>query len=175
MKDNFIKTVQLKTATSAIGPSALRNQGTGILKKAQKYCSEMDLSIFSSMTKNEFLRQLDEDTERMLDLFGLRYRPWGTARKALNLYLRDALYNKYLSREYNLETIEPFLEIPLDSAVAQGLKKKDTYRVLPRWLGLKSLSRKVSDQYQQFALNEAKKQNLVRIHMDMYLWLENRK
>ena len=133
MKDNFIKTVQLKTATSAIGPSALRNQGPGILNKAQKYCSEMDLSIYSSLKENEFISRLDKETERMLDLFGLLHRPWGTARKALNLFFRDALYNKYLSKEYNLETIESFLEIPLDSAVAKGLKKRDIDRVLPRW------------------------------------------
>lgn len=141
MKDNFIKTVQKKVATSAIGPSALRNQGTGILKKAQMYCSEMNLSKYSSYSARKFELQLDKETEGMLDLFGLKRRPWGTARKALNLFLRDALYNKYLSKEYKLDSVESFLEIPLDSAVTTGLKKRDKNKNLPRWYGLISLTK----------------------------------
>ena len=162
------------TATAAIGNSALRNQGKGILRKAQQHCSEIDLSIYSSFNEQEFLLQLDKETEIMLDSFGLKKRPWGAARKALNLFFRDALYNKYLSKEYNLENIEKFLEIPLDSVVSYGLKKRGKRGQLPKWPGLKSLTKNISNVYQQFAKDESVKENLFRIHLDMYLWLENR-
>jgi hypothetical protein len=40
---------------------------------------------------------------------------WGAARKALNLVLRDILYNQYLQREYGFNRIGKWLELPLDS------------------------------------------------------------
>lgn len=173
MKDNFIKTVQLMTAMS-IGPSALRNQGVGILQKAQKFCSEIDLRTFSSLTEKEFILKLDNETGKLLDLFGIKARPWGTARKSINLFLREALYNKYLSKEYGLENIQTFLEIPLDSAVSKGLKRSGLRGELPQWPGLKSLTKRVSNKFQEFALTKAGKDDLIRVHLDMYLWLENR-
>jgi len=176
MKNNFIKTVQKMVAVTAIGPSALRNQGKGILQKAQKYCSLIDLNIYSSfINEKDFISQLDKETQNMLKSFGLKKRPWGTARKALNLFLRDALYNKYLSQEYKLDNIIRFLEIPLDSVVTSALKKRSKRGELPQWPGLKSLNGNISEKYQQFALNEASKEELERIHLDMFLWLENRK
>ena len=67
MKNNFIKTVQKMVAVTAIGPSALRNQGKGILQKAQKYCSLIDLNIYSSfINEKDFISQLDKETQNML-------------------------------------------------------------------------------------------------------------
>jgi hypothetical protein len=181
MENDFIGTIRKKTVISAIGVSALRNQGPGVLGKAQKFCEDMDLSIYSKAeNEQEFQSYLDKNTEKMLDLFAaapdpIPNRPWGTARKALNLFLRDALYNKYLSREYELEKIEKFLEIPLDSVVAIGLNEAAKGQ-LPKWTKLKLLEKNISNKYQKFAKDWAKEKDLpARIHLDALLWLENRK
>lgn len=168
----FVATMQKKVATSAMGPSSLRNQGEGILKKAQVYCSKIDLNKYKGISKDEFLYLLDKDTSRLLMKF--ENNSWGAARKALNLFFRDSLYNRYLSEVYSLESIEPFLEIPLDSAVAKGLNKRAFKKILPRWTGLKYLTKTSSDEYQSFAQQESEKMKMSRVHLDMYLWLENR-
>jgi hypothetical protein len=161
-------------ATVSIGPSALRNQGKGILKKAQKYCSKINLINYSFLNEQEYLNQLNIETIKMLKSFKLKKKPWGAARKALNLFFRNCLYNKYLCESYKINNIESFLEIPLDSAVAYGLKKRAKKRELPKWPGLKSLTKEQSNIYQNFAKKIAAKKKLNRIHLDMYLWLENR-
>lgn len=175
MKEIFYKTLQRFVAVESIGVSAMRGQITGTMHAAQNYCAALDLSKYSNLTESEFKSKLNEDTEGMLDAFGFdRFRPWGTARKAINLFFRGALYNKYLSEKYNLTSIEPYLEIPLDSAVAKGLIKRDTNRVLPNWYGLSYLIKEDGEKYQLVALGEAKKEGINRVHLDMFLWLENR-
>jgi hypothetical protein len=172
--DDFIKTVQRFTSFDSIGITALRNQNPGTLNKAREYCASLDLSKYSNLTESEFQSTLNEDTERMLDYFGFKFRAWGTARKAMNLFLRGALYNKYLSHKYSLESIEMYLEIPLDNAVAKGLRSNDKNRELPRWNGLSDLKQDACKKYQEFALKEAEKMDLYRVHLDIFLWLENR-
>jgi hypothetical protein len=44
-----------------------------------------------------FRRWLDRQTDNLLDVLPINGRPWGAARKAINLFLRDVLYNQYLS------------------------------------------------------------------------------
>lgn len=173
-KADFLDILQKKTAVSAIGPSALRNQGVGVLKVAQEYCGNIDLYAIVRKNRNIFNKILDKHTKRLLDKFPVKTKPWGTARKAINLFLRDALYNKYLSEEYKLKSIEEYLEIPLDSATARGLKKIGSKRELPPWPGLILLTKHQSDLFQEFAQKIADRKKLIRVHLDMYLWLDNR-
>lgn len=92
----------------------------------------------------------------------------------MNLFLRDALYNQYLSRRFGIGKIEAWLEVPLDSAVARGLKAEAGRGGLPQWPGLKNLTPEVSDMFQTFALAYAHTVKITPVHLDMYLWLENR-
>ena len=110
----------------------------------------------------------------LLDSLPIKNRPWGAARKAINLFLRDALYNQYLSKQFKLQSIESWLEIPLDSAVAKGLKLQSNRDELPRWPGLKNLEANVSEGFQVFASKRANLKKVARVHLDMYLWLDNR-
>lgn len=41
----------------------------------------------------------------------------------MNIFLRDCFYNAYLRDAYGLAVAEPWFEVPLDSVVAEGLKK----------------------------------------------------
>ncbi len=171
---NFLKTVQLKTATSAIGPSSLRGQGKGVIGTTRRYLARISLARIPRSNPKSFRKWLDRHTEALLDEYDLPHRPWGAARKALNLFLRDALYNKYLSSKYKLSALERWLEIPLDSVVAVGLKKSDTRGTLPSWPGLKYLTAEVSDLFQSQASELARQKGISMVHLDMYLWLENR-
>lgn len=73
-----------------------------------------------------------------------------------------------------IDTIDTCLEVPLDSAVAIGIKKRFPIRALPTWLGLKWLTKPQSDVYQARASVIADRMGIARIHLDIYLWTENR-
>lgn len=172
--DSFIPTMQRRVATVAIGPSTLRGQGKGVIQATQKFLARLSLTRIPSSSEARFLAWLDRQTESLLDALPINNRPWGAARKAINLFLRDALYNRYLTRRFDLRRLEPWLEIPLDSAVAKGLKRLAGRGVLPPWPGLKHLRNGVSKAYQAVASAFARRQGIARVHLDIYLWLENR-
>ena len=171
---SFIPTVQRKVATAAIGPSALRGQGKGVLRASQEFLSSMSLARVPKTSEARFGAWLARQTEVLLDALPIKNRPWGAARKAINLFLRDALYNQYLNRHYRLGIAEPWLEVPLDSAVARGLKCLAGRGHLPSWPGLKRLRKGTSDIYQAFAAECACRKGIASVHLDMYLWLEYR-
>ena len=170
---DFIGTMQRRTGVTAVGPSALRGQGKGVLKITQAYLGDIDLSQIPS-TQDEYTAWLDEHTNKLLKKLALRNRPWGAARKALNLFMRDALYNKYLNYHYSIYKLESWMEVPLDSAVAKGLKRCAGRGRLPNWPGLKKLKPEINAIFQKYATECAKKKNAARVHLDVYLWLENR-
>ena len=111
MNKQFISDVQRFTAVSAVGVSALRRQGVGTIGRIQKYLGSLDLTDMRSLkNEDDFSSWLDLKTE---DLVQNQNVKWSAARKALNLFLRDCLYNKYLCAEYRLDHLEPWLEMPL--------------------------------------------------------------
>lgn len=170
---DFLSRMREVIAITAIGPSALRNQGVeGFIDCVRRFLGKLDLEIFVQNDETLFQRQLDQQTQNLLDILGVDY--WGTARKGLNLFLRDVLYNRYLCERFNFQLIEPWLEIPLDSAVARGLRTRSARGLLPSWPGLKRLTKGQSDLYQNFAQSLASKAKIARVHLDVYLWLENR-
>jgi len=170
----FIPTVQRKVAVTSIGPSAMRGQGKGVLKASQEFLASLSLTRVPKSSEVRFRNWLDRQTENLLDGLPINGRPWGAARKAINLFLRETLYNQYLNRYFKFGKIEAWLEIPLDRAVAQGLKSEAGRGVLPRWPGLKHLEPNMSDEFQSFAFDHARTLRIERVHLDMYLWLENR-
>jgi len=171
---NFIPTVRQMVSVTAVGPSALRGQGKGVLKASQGFLASLSLSRIPKSGPTQFRDWLDRQTESLLDQLPINGRPWGAARKALNLFFRDTLYNKYLSSKFEIGKIESWLEVPLDSAVARGLKAEAGRGGLPQWPGLKNLKSDVSDTFQGFASTHAHSLGIERVHLDMYLWLENR-
>jgi hypothetical protein len=169
---DFLKTMQEFVATAAIGVSALRNQGKGAHRAVRAALATMPLAPLKGMGEMEYRQWIDEVTERLLTQWPGTGRPWGAARKSVNLFMRDVLYNQYLSREHNIGQVEKWMEIALDSNVAEGLLIR--FPELPAWPGLKHLRQSISDQYQGCALQLANDQGLSRVHLDIWLWLENR-
>jgi hypothetical protein len=152
----------------------LRGQGGGVLKASQEFLAQIPLARIPKSSTKRFGVWLDRQTEQLLDALPIANRPWGASRKAINLFMRDVLYNQYLSNHFDLQSIESWLEIPLDSAVAKGLKLEDKKAELPRWPGLKNLEPHMSEKFQDFASKQADLKGIARVHLDIYLWLDNR-
>jgi hypothetical protein len=154
----------------------MRGQGPGVLRAVQGHLGELGLRGVPK-TRRAFGHWLDCQTETTLSaLKGVAPgRPWGTARKAVNLFLRGCLYNHYLRETHSLGRMEPWLEIPLDSVVARALKRLAGRRALPVWRGLKHLTPEESARFQDFAAKRAQAVGLpARAFLDHELWLSNR-
>jgi hypothetical protein len=163
--------MQRYLAVTTIGPSALRNQGSGgVIKAARNYLAAVDLGAFRTKDEPAFLNALDASTEALKRAFPKGARHWGAARKACNLFLRDICYNRFLCQRYGLDEAEEWMEIPLDSIIAIALKRKSQRGGLPRWPGLNRLTAEVSAEFQAFAAEVAVEQGISRVHLDMRLW-----
>ena len=161
--------LQRRAAHLAVGPSTVRGQGPGVVKAAREFLtSRLDLARFGTGSEQRFKRELDRATERMLQALPPRGRRWGVARKVLNVYLRDCLYTCYLRVRYGLERAERFLELPLDSFTAEGLR--DAVGGLPAWRGVKHLTPQDSARYQMAASELAERRGFERVHLDAELW-----
>jgi hypothetical protein len=173
--DQFYRDMQKYIAVTTIGPSALRNQGSkGVIKAAQKHLAAIDLGVFQAGDEAAFLRVLDDHTEKLRCALPRDAQNWGAARKALNLFLRDICYNRFLCEKHGLASAEEWMEIPLDSLIAASLKRKGTKGHLPHWPGLNGLTPEVSSKFQVFAKQVASAQGISRVHLDMRLWTEER-
>ncbi|MBT3272875.1 MAG: hypothetical protein HN368_06960 [Spirochaetales bacterium] len=66
------------------------------------------------------------------------------------------------------------MEIPLDSAVAKGIKREFPKGDLPVWPRLIRLAPSTSDLFQNRASQIARKKGIARVHLDLHLWVDNR-
>ena len=114
-----------------MGPAGTLGAGQGFLK-------DLDLAAISKTLPDRFPHLLDHRTERLRECIGGE-KPWGAARKCLNLFFRDALYSHYLRKHYGLAKFERYLEIPLDSYVGKRLKREPEGADLPAWKNVKGL------------------------------------
>lgn len=175
--DNIYVDMQRYIAVTTIGPSTLRNQGaSGVIGAAQRFLSKLDMHKFAVKDEKAFLVVLDTTTEELRRRLPVGARHWGVARKALNLFLRDLCYNRFLSPKYSLAELERWMEIPLDSLVAEVLMKyaKGKNRVLPPWPRIKGLTSPVSSEYQDVARQWADAKSISRPHLDMRIWMTER-
>jgi hypothetical protein len=173
MNEELINLLKHRIAEGAIGPSALRNQGdSGVLSSARRFLKSMDLFDFSVNSERKFKTVLDGHTNRLKRSFPKEARHWGAARKALNLFLRDVLYNRYVSRYYGFRGVEKWLEIPLDSYTAKAIRKRYGAKNLPAWKGIKHLEPEVSQVYQDAANRLASGHGFGRVHLDILYWRE---
>ena len=144
---DFLKLMRRRVAALAIGASSLRNMvGSSGVEIARGFCESIPLDPVSN--PEGFSDQLDiltADLARKLPRRKLQGGElWGPARKQLNIFLSDAVYNHYLRDAYRLERVESMLEVPVDSFVAAGIvdhvrKLKLEYR-FSKWAGVVHLT-----------------------------------
>ena len=171
-----IEDYRLRLANLAVGPTTLRNQGaSGVAEAAREFLSKLNLTKFVHENETAFAHELDRQTESLIKSLPKGAQHWGTARKAINLFLGEAYYHKFVCSAYGLEKIEGFLELPLDGQVGSFLTRearKAGEEKFPRWSGIKFLTASISKQYQDFAFEFAKSvgDDWARIHLDVIIW-----
>lgn len=175
----FLNQIHKRLSIISVGASALRNQGSsGIIKIAREYFYEININEFINSLDNEdvYNNFLDKHTTNLVSKFPENGKSWGGARKGINLFLREVVYNKFFSDYYQLPTQYnefnqkiKFLEVPLDKDVATGIYE-ETELVLPRWNSIKDLTPNLSKQYQIAALKIAAKGNFAKVNLDLKYW-----
>ena len=166
--------IQRYVAVSSIGSSTVRSRPSGTLDAARGFLETIRLGRMGIKKGWEFRERPDRLTEDLRISLPARAKYWGLARKILNMFLRDATYNHYLRNEFNLDRAETRLEIPLDSAVATGLRRRSPRGSLPPWPGLRGLKPADHAVFQQRASELAAEYGMDRVHLDTVLWIEER-
>ena len=138
MEQKLLRLIQSRVARTAVGASAVRGRGNeGTVEVTRGFFRTIDLRRFGTSDPEAFATQLDRHTERLRKR--LPNPRWGLARKAMNLFLMDCFYNRFLSEEFRVCDAEPLLELPLDSVTGRQLASlKDA--ALPAWPGVKYLT-----------------------------------
>jgi len=162
--------LQYRTANIAVGPSTVRGNPSGTATRARKFLADMDIAQFCPPNERRFRNVLDRETASLMRALPSGGQHWGLARKLLNIFLRDALYNKYLSHKYKLTTIELWLEIPLDSHVGSLLRLESRPTNLPAWTTIKALAPDMSAKFQSAAQAIANERGIARVHLDLFFW-----
>lgn len=138
----------------------------GTIAVARDYLAALELADFDCETELEFQAALGRAT----DGFVKRINYWGAARKFLSIFMRDAVYNRFLCDKYSLTHTCAWLELPLDSHVARGLRDEPEGVSLPRWKTVIGLMPQKSREYQDVAAKVAKRIGCERIHLDLLYW-----
>ena len=111
--DRFYRDMQRFIAVNTIGPSVLRNQKSkGVIKAAQDFLAGVDIGAFQCTSEAAFRVVLDGRTEELKQRLPKGARNWGSARKALNLFLREICYNRFLCERHCLSDSEEWMELP---------------------------------------------------------------
>lgn len=168
---DFLRLVQRRIGNTSVGPSTARGMGpAGTIASARSFLQSLDLGTLAATSESVFIKNLDAKTLELKRSLPYGARNWGSARKFLNIFLRGCLYNRYLSEHYGLTSIEPWLELPLDSHVADALHERDEAGILPKWRTVIRLTPQESAKYQSFASEVAAKEGIQRIHLDLIFW-----
>ena len=171
--DQFLQLLKRREESSAVTPSALRNMASpGTTDKLRAaLASGVNLRrLARCQTVTAYRRALDLTTDKVRASLPKRDRHWGMVRKILNIYLRNALYNAYLSNAYDLARIDTFMEVPLDSHVAKWLKSQSEGQHLPRWKTVKHLTPEANDDFQTVARSVARRLRTASVHLDVWAW-----
>ena len=81
---------QRRVAEGAVGASAMRNQGSkDVVRRVRAYLSDLNLGYFVVKREKLFRGRLDRHTELLRRRLPSGAKHWGTARKALTLFLQD--------------------------------------------------------------------------------------
>jgi hypothetical protein len=135
----------------------------GTLSRVIRFLENLDLT--DTAKQSDYPAHLNDQTIRFMKALPATARHWGMARKCLNLFFRDSLYNFYLHKTYSLGRFESVMEIPLDSYVGRALRRED--RSLPQWRSVISLTEAESAKFQAAASKIATREGTFRVHLDL--------
>lgn len=166
MNSELLSRMQKFTARYAGSAATFRGRQQGTVKAAREFLGGLALNRFITSDPAQFRRELNSVTDALAGV--IPGHEWGFARNALNIFLRDCLYNIYLRERHGLARAEPFMEVALGEAVAYALRKRDPD--LPVWTNTYSLDRCTNHQYQSAADRIARRKGFARVHLDALYW-----
>jgi hypothetical protein len=171
MHNKLVALMQKRAGNSSVGPSTARGMGPpGTIDAAKDFFHKFNIRSIKARSKTTFLLKLDQTTAELMGQLPNGGQYWGSSRKFLNIFLRNCLYNKYLNEHYQLDTLEDWLEVPLDSHVGKGLKLENEGKCLPRWKTVIGLTPELSSEFQEVASKVAASKKLARVHLDILYW-----
>ena len=170
-KDDFLSNMQTYVANIAISGSTLRNQGAkGVVAAAREFLGTLALKELVCIESPQYPCLLTKWTAELRSYLPVNARHWGTARKAINVFMVQTFLNKYLYREFELHRFADMFETPLDSKAASKLKKEVPETNLRNWNGIRALTEEDSTLYQQAATTLAQQYHIPRACLDTVLW-----
>jgi hypothetical protein len=172
---SFITKLRKRIASTAVGASTIRRMGPkGTAKLARTFLAALNLSRFQVDSKRKFDQVLDKATDSFLKALPREAKHWGLARKLLNIFLRDAAYNRYLSQQFALWRLERWMEVPLDRQVGKQIgaspEARKLTQELPRWKTVIGLECNDSAKFQKVATTIARRKGVTRVDLDVYYW-----
>lgn len=163
-------------AKRSVGTSALRKQvRKGGIKAVHEFLGGLrPRELRALRTPAAYLRWLDDRTVEMERQVGKSHGlMWGSARKALNLWIRDIVYNHHFRSTYGLDRLEPWLEVPLDSHTAAFIRR-ESVAPLPRWTTIMAVTPAFSKLYQDAARGIVESPRFAYlkhpVHLDLAAW-----
>jgi hypothetical protein len=174
MADRLAHIIQRYIAITSVGASTVRGLPKGTAEAAREFLAGVSLRQFGINSERLFRRRLNRLTDDFKGVLPSRRGHWGLARKLLNIFLHNALYNYYLRKKYSLGRSETLYEVPIDSVVARGIRRAFPAGRCPAWRGLKNLSNVEHEVYQDCAAELAASRGLARVHLDAILWVQER-
>jgi hypothetical protein len=173
MRPRHIEKLRERTAELSVGASTVRNAGArGVVRASRRALKSVNLAKFAVGTRSRFLKALERETQKVRLKLPPGARHWGVARKVLNIFLRSCVYSRLIARAYGLSQVERWLELPLDSQVANGIHVCSRM-ALPRWQTIKGLESDVSVCYQNAAASLARRLRVHPIHLETCWWRED--
>lgn len=167
----LLEKMQRYVANIAITNSALRNQGApGMVDAARKFVSGLDLRQFQSLDMDDYTERLDALTRDLASSFPEGAQNWGSARKAINIFMVQSTMNRFLAGPCGLANLDELLEVPLDGNVSWALRKSAGRGVLPRWTSIVKLTPEDNGAYQAFAMQLAGEYGIRRFQLDALFW-----
>ncbi|MGH8321456.1 MAG: hypothetical protein ACRESI_05835 [Gammaproteobacteria bacterium] len=161
-----------RVANIAISGSTVRNQGArGVVNACREFLQNEE-NIQNIFNNNDFQNQLNITTTNLVMNLPNGAQNFGTARKAINVFLEECYYHREISNYFGVANLANLLEVPLDQDVANFLNANNNNAQLPHWHGIIHLTPDVSNCYQEFAMGFAMGlgDGWCRIHIDLLAW-----
>jgi hypothetical protein len=121
------------------------------------------------------LKILAQDTDDVRNLLPQGAQNWGTARKALNIFLRNVAYNVFLREHFHLGGIMNWLGLPLDSYTMDGRRTEKEGARLPRHSTIKHMDELLNAKFQNVAQQVAKRMGTQAVHLDLLYWRNDKR
>ena len=172
-KQEFLRKIQNRLASGATSSSALRNPGApGVPRAARRFLRRLDLKPLGKVPPGRYTKTLDTWTERLRRKLPRGAKNWGTARKALNIFLVEVFFNRFLGPKYRMDRLKDALETPLDSQARDEIGRFARKRrlSLPKFPTIRGLTDEVSREYQEAASQMAAENHIPRACLDLILW-----